>query len=229
MIDDEYLFLETIHSKIKSQFELNGLSCLIDLYTDAKLLNLCKKYDVYFLDIEMPKIDGFQLATQIKKVFPLAIIVFITVKSELVYESYKVHPFDFIRKELLDISLNRTIDEIIDYLNIFVYQYEYKKRKMNISIKDIIYIEKHLNYIFIYIYEGSKKKLLKQRKTISKVYEELNNNRQFFIQINESTIVNIKFILSIKNNECRLIDNTLLYISRGYLPIVHKMYYTILR
>ena len=113
-------------------------------------------------------------------------------------------------------------------LNVVTYHYKYRELKIDLSINQISYIEKQFNYIFIHVCYGSKESILKQRKIIQDIYKEFNSVKYTFIQINESIIINVRFIFSIQHNECKLIDGTLLYISRGYLQSVHSLYYTML-
>lgn len=229
VIDDDSAFLEIFKSKIGEQFRLNHLSCIIDSFADPKQLDLNVKYDVYFLDIEMPDIDGFKLAAQIGKMHPSSYIIFVTAKSELAYISYDLHPFDFIYKGLIDETLAKKIKSLISQFNLYTYRYEYKNVQSDISVNRIIYIEKYLNYIYIHIQNGSKELVMKQRKSIGKVYEELNEIQALFIRINESVLVNKQFIAMIQEKECRLVNHQTLTISRYYLSKVKSMYYTISR
>ena len=44
-------------------------------------------YDIIFLDIEMPEVDGMQLAKLIRETLPDSIIIFLTSKSSMTIES----------------------------------------------------------------------------------------------------------------------------------------------
>ena len=60
----------------------------------------------------MPQVSGLELAKKYKKRHENALIIFITSHNELVYKACNIHPFDFIRKENLDIEMPDVLEEI---------------------------------------------------------------------------------------------------------------------
>ena len=58
-----------------------------------------KNYDAVFIDIDMPMMNGIDFANQYAIKVLRYIYNFVTNYSELVFDTFKVHPFDFIRKE----------------------------------------------------------------------------------------------------------------------------------
>ena len=57
--------------------------------------------DILFLDIEMPGMDGFEVAIKIKERQPLCKIIMATGRDDLMKESFKVAPFRFVSKPFL--------------------------------------------------------------------------------------------------------------------------------
>ena len=57
------------------------------------------EYDLYILDIEMPDTNGLEVAEKIKELYPYAIIMLHSKRNDLVFESFKVGVFFFIRKD----------------------------------------------------------------------------------------------------------------------------------
>lgn len=107
--DDEIKTLENIATMIKDKFssmniEGNYNTCN---YPEELLKILDKeKIDVLFLDIDMPKISGMDIGQYILNKSMDTLLIFVTSHDALVYESFKYHPFGFIRKSHLE-------DEII--------------------------------------------------------------------------------------------------------------------
>jgi len=54
--------------------------------------------DVVFLDIDMPKLDGLELALRIQEKCLSVIIIFVTAYTQYALESFKAHPFDYLLK-----------------------------------------------------------------------------------------------------------------------------------
>ena len=85
LIDDEFDIILTLKGI------LEGAGFKVDSYTDTLLaLNNYKInfYDLVILDIRMPKMDGFQLYTKIRKKEPKVKISFLTA-SEFYYEEFR--------------------------------------------------------------------------------------------------------------------------------------------
>ena len=60
---------------------------------------------ILFLDIDMPKINGFKLAEYLCKHYPETIIIFVSSYEEFVYSSFEYCPFRFLRKSHLEQEL----------------------------------------------------------------------------------------------------------------------------
>jgi len=97
IIDDEQPSLDEIAWLLKqySDFELVGLETNPLRALDA--IVKCPP-DVIFLDIDMPKLDGLELALRIQEKCPGVIIIFVTAYTQYALESFKAHPFDFLLK-----------------------------------------------------------------------------------------------------------------------------------
>lgn len=72
-------------------------------------------FDIVFLDIKMPDMNGFEVAKRIRLLSEKTYIVFITTESGLVYDAFDYRPFWFIPKENSDI-LKSKIASVISKL-----------------------------------------------------------------------------------------------------------------
>ena len=93
VVDDTELFAINISSRINNYVIDNiKLDCeyIIDSTSDLIMSN---NYDTYFLDIDMPNCNGFDLAKKIIEIKPKAIIIFVTAHDGLVYNSFDLNPF----------------------------------------------------------------------------------------------------------------------------------------
>ncbi len=99
--DDDERILVQMAEVIKKEFAKAGEKAETSTFSVPKLLldsNRTGSFDIIFLDIDMPDIDGIEAAGIIKKQNPNTLVIFVTSKDELVYKSFEVHPFGFIRK-----------------------------------------------------------------------------------------------------------------------------------
>ena len=58
-------------------------------------------YDVLFLDIDMPSLNGIELAQNYLQNHDDTTIIFITNKYDLVFNAFSVHPLISLKKKIL--------------------------------------------------------------------------------------------------------------------------------
>lgn len=210
-----------VREKIDKEFNLE----IFQLSTDLKITQ--DFFDVYLLDIDMPVMNGIELAEKIRNVNPEGYIIFITNHDNLVFNSFKVNPFYFVRKSALTNDLILALDLLLEDIN--------KKRKtvlikvnneiISLQINEIVCIEKMKNYVVI---KCNKNREYKYRKSISKFEEEIKDTR--LIRIHNSILVNLQYVNKIENNELYIDYNNLkLPISRLKNKYVKSKYIDYLR
>lgn len=100
--DDEREVGEYLRKTLIKKFEENFVSVEVELFDDGqqflKMFASHYHYDVVFLDIDMPGQNGIEVCRSIRGTSPECICVFISNKAELVFQSFEVQPFRFIRK-----------------------------------------------------------------------------------------------------------------------------------
>ena len=100
--DDNETDIKYIGKIIKKEFAAHNINCELSLHTDAKSLldvNQSQPFDVIFLDLDMPRLNGMDAASQLNKSNSAAEIIFVTNHDELVYKAYKFKALGFIRKK----------------------------------------------------------------------------------------------------------------------------------
>lgn len=116
LVDD----VPDINTALKVVLERAGFS--VDAFDDPiNALNEFKPgyYDLVILDVKMPKMDGFELYLEIKKVDEKVKVCFLTA-SELYYEMFREGKYPkidkdlFIRKPIANSELLRKINSILD-------------------------------------------------------------------------------------------------------------------
>ena len=73
---------------------------------------LREKPDVVFLDIDMPQINGLELALKIQSNLPAVIIVFVTAYAQYALEAFRVYPLDYILKPVDETRFASTIEHV---------------------------------------------------------------------------------------------------------------------
>lgn len=137
IVDDEAVIRRTFKSVLEMEpYEVDeavdGYDCLVKVKQ--------KKYDVIFMDIKMPRIDGLEVLDQLQTVSPDSSVVMISGHGniETAVESVKKGAFDFIAKPL---DLNRihiTIRNALDRSNLVSETKVLRRRVSQTKVQEII-------------------------------------------------------------------------------------------
>lgn len=194
--DDETEMTDYISDKLREYYPED---CEIRKYKDGEsLLADSRKqlFDALFLDIDMPGLDGMELAKRIRENNQYVKIVFVTNKDNLVYDTIKYVPFRFIRKTYLEDELPEAAEALQDSIaksNAAVI-FNTKDGEICVQICDIVYAEVMNHTITVYLTES--------KLTISKSMDELESElgKFGFLRTHKSFLVNHIHIVLIKQN-----------------------------
>lgn len=95
--DDDVEFLK----QLENDFYVYFKDRIFELETKCLYQNFVdlQKYDICFLDIDLKSVDGIALAKRLKTYNSKLIIVFVSQREDLVFHTFSVQPFQFIRKK----------------------------------------------------------------------------------------------------------------------------------
>lgn len=213
IVDDELIFAQSFRNILEKR--LFDTMQLLNIFTDTDgFIASKRKYDIVFLDIEMPKITGLELAKKYKN--ENTYIVFVTNRDDLVFEAYNTtNSLGFIRKTHLEKDLNVIIQRMHKEFN----------ENTCISIKDgdslvkirssdIRYIEKIAHNVILHTADTS----LSMRKSMSETEEMLKPHG--FFRVHAGYIVNLDHIALIRPTEILLQCGSKIPVSRKNLKLV---------
>lgn len=223
-VDDEPLALELMESYIS---QVPGLE-LKETFSDAiSAWGYIQKspVDLVFLDIQMPDINGTQLARSLNRRQPM--VIFTTAFSKYAVEGFNVDavdyllkPFDFDRF-LVAVNKAREFKEMHDSVKVYTedsaifVKSDYQNVKIN--TRDIIYIEGFDDYIRLHLESGKNIFTLMSLKSIMEKLPEKD-----FIRIHRSYIVSVRKIQRIYNQMIQL-EGIELPIGKSYVDSVKKI------
>ena len=110
--------------------------------------------DVVLLDIDMPEMNGFEVASLLQKRKEDILILFVTSHEDKVYQSYDYHPFWFIRKSHMH-DLQVVIPKLLRKIDVeeerkrLTFNLKAENCVVEIDINTVIYIESYKNDIII--------------------------------------------------------------------------------
>lgn len=223
VVDDQCDCLNEISVIISNFYFKYGISCKIDTFPKPELLLFEIKesmhYDIYILDIEMPKINGLELAGKIRQIDSEGYIIFITSHLEFMMEGYDYNAYQYIPKGKMKEKLPITLKSLQKRLEIDTekyYQISTNYRYEKILYKDLFYVYKdQKNAVFV-----TRNEKISIRETLKNIYKQLEKKE--FILIDRGYIVNIVHIMRISQNNIFLRNNERLKISRTYADKVKE-------
>ncbi|MDL2276660.1 LytTR family DNA-binding domain-containing protein, partial [Breznakia sp. OttesenSCG-928-G09] len=182
-----------------------------------------REYDLYFLDIDMPNLNGFELATKIQEQYPNTILLFVSNHNEFVYDSFKFDAFFFVRKDHFESDMKDALKLANEKLLRKEKRYilENKGDKRTIPYNDILYFEKLKNKIRIKTMNHGDFYELQSMKGLQ---QKINLKELGFCLISAGTCVNLNSIVRLNGNDVFLKGDISLIASRRYLPELKHEY-----
>lgn len=178
--DDEKVYADLIYNYINRIITKSSVSVSIMKYNDAHALikeNSIHTFDIMFLDIDMPKVSGFDISKVIRETSSQTYIVFVSAKHELVYSSFEYNPFYFICKTNPK-TLYRELDHVLEKLMMHFQQNrkiiinDTAQGKIIIKLQDVLYIKSDKHYLQYFVVNRSDPYL--ERGTINDVSIKLS-------------------------------------------------------
>ncbi|MCR5365555.1 MAG: LytTR family DNA-binding domain-containing protein [Prevotella sp.] len=220
IVDDEPLAVRLLESYVEKTPDLTLLASFTD---SINALNAVKeqKPDLLFLDIQMPNMDGMELAHSLPEETR---VVFTTAFKEYAFESYEVNALDFLLKP---IRYNKFIAAVDKARKLHTPQASTPQSEtpntvfirvdgewQNINIDDIVYVNGMKDYVLFYL--DNQPKALITHLTMKAVEEMLPKEK--FLRVHRSYIVAIDKISKVDRNDCIYIGEEIIHIPDGYLP-----------
>jgi two-component system LytT family response regulator len=234
IVDDEPLGRERVRSLCG---QLENLTVLGEAGEGAGALEMIRRLqpDIVFLDIQMPEMDGIQVAEALQS-SDMPVVVFVTAYDEYAIRAFELHAVDYLLKPFDLDRFSTAVDRarerrasglekealaplLEDLRDRPRYPVRLSVRNRDtirlVRIEEIDWIGSAGNYVEIHV--GKETHLLRQ--TMTAMENSLDPDR--FIRIHRTTIVNIERIKQIRTlfkgeHQVQLLDGTRLTLSRGY-------------
>lgn len=231
--DDNKSMLEFIYTQVAENLNYCGTTYEISTFLNGNefvIQHESAPFDVVFLDIKMPDIDGFEVAKRIRSSSDKTQIIFVTTEDSLVYDSFDYQPFYFIPKtnlETLKSKLKSVIKKFVERTA--------QNRKIRLLLPhgeekyiysdSILYAFSNSNYLNIIC--GVE--IINIREKINVFFEKLP--QQTFARIHNRYIVNMHQIAAVDFSQLKIImqNETILDISRAYKQAFLEQYNTFQR
>jgi len=179
-------------------------------------------FDVIFLDIYMPGLNGIETARKIRTIMKDVIIIFVSSSNEHYPEAYDVFAFNYIIKPINPIKLNNILEQALLNINkdrMQQIQFTYKAINYRVLCRDILYIESRDKIILFHL---SNKTTLKCYAKLDEILKDLPN--ESFIRCHQSFVVNVVHVSEMAESHFRS-GQSVINISKRYQKLSKDKYY----
>lgn len=205
--DDDAIFLQREEQRIRQELDELGMECNIETFTEVSSLmdnlNSGTKYHLFFLDIEMPSMDGITFSRTMELHRSDALVVIVSGFDELVFQAFEARPFRYVRKTSFEDEIKRVVQDGIRELAFLTEnrQVQFTCENGDITmfqIEDIIYVEAFGKYCTFV--------LQKERVSLRIRFQEAERKLQSsgFLKPHRSYLVNARYIYTVRREEVLL-------------------------
>lgn len=160
-----------------------------------------EQFSLVFLDVEMPEMDGFELASKLYMDMPGIHLIFVSNHEHFVFDAYEYAPFWFVRKSSLEQDMYRALERYIQLTSGLRITYKVKDKKgyKEVNIKDILCVESTKHTLTFRTVQGLN---LKKYGSLKIVENELESYG--FLRIHKSCLVNQRHVQRVEKQDVLL-------------------------
>ncbi len=239
IIDDEQEAREVLISMLNKIHDVEIVTEAADV--DSGIVKFLEYVpDIVFLDVQMPRKDGFAFVEDLHTSLADTTIIFITAYQQYAIDAIKHSAFDFLLKPVAPVELIKTIERYKEKKNLEKPDINRLLKKLNKNHKiklntrtgfelvnpvDIIYIEAESNYAHIHLVLDREFVVTQTMKNLKKILEEYVP----FLQVSRSAVINTDYLMSLDRvqRKCKLITGSRTYelkVSRNRLKEFDKIF-----
>lgn len=213
--DDEKNYTDIIGKMLEIYAEKNGQDFVIKKYTKPlQLMQVLKEeFQIFFLDIEMPAMNGIELVDVIRRHDEKSIILFVSFHNEYLGVGYKYDVQNFITKPITQVQINCEMNRALRKLNTFEHKYITLKNEngyFKLFLSDIEYIKTVNRKVLFHLRNGEWVSGYFKMKDLEKRLKPF-----FFIRCHNGIIVNVDCVESLQDLMITLYSGEKIYIARS--------------
>lgn len=180
------------------------------------------KYDLLFLDVLMPNMNGIDLIRELQRTNPHILFVLTSSNNTFATDGYGISAFDFLPKPIepyrLGYIMGRTVAKI-DSQRTETFIVETEEQTFRLAYSDVVYFESKANYTFIHTITGD------ELKTRSPLKTYLDKCPDCFVRISRNCIVNINCVGSYDPYTVKILKSDVcLPLSKSAYPKVVELF-----
>lgn len=213
LIDDNPQDMQTLRGHIDTYAEKTGETFSIEQFSDGLLFldHFAGNYDVIFMDIEMPHLNGIDVARKMRQADLLVALIFVTNMAKYAVSGYEVGAIDYMVKPVSYPALRDKLSRAIASTardrgaSLLIHNGDAVTR---LRVMDIYYLEKDKNYIVFHTEQG----VFRQKGAMTEYAQQLAESG--FSKCAAGCLVNLWRVKRLSKENVWVDDGTCLPIAR---------------
>lgn len=230
--DDEEIYIDHICRYLETYENESGNKIVVSRYVSGfhlleDLRGGSRKYDILFLDVDMPVVQGIDVAMEVRKFDKDTPICFVTSYENYAFQAFQADATGYLVKPVKYAEFKRMIDKCTTQIQ---YTRERKEVKESyfcmrrgsgetmIPVSSIQYIEKKRNQCVFHLDSGE----VTCYDTLASVYGKLDHNH--FYYAHQGYIVNFDRMIEVQREKILLAEGAEIPMSRRYYKDLRKLH-----
>ncbi|MCI2956858.1 LytTR family DNA-binding domain-containing protein [Agromyces atrinae] len=214
VVEDDPSSLDRLVAHIDRFRSERGEAFHVSTFTDgAELIRHYRPtFDVLLLDIRMERVDGLTAARRIREVDPEVVIIFVTASPQYAIHGYEVSALSYLLKPLSYAAFAQELERVLLRLR------RRERRHLllttsdgahhRVDVVDVLYLESVGHHVLVHTTHADHDVVT----TLKRLESELDGAG--FHRCNNGYLVNLRHVVGVVGNECRLRNGVALQISR---------------
>ena len=200
IVEDERSAAAALEEHLSRFSKENGAQFSVQLFPDAMdfLENYHPDYQIVFMDIEMPFLNGMDAAKRLREIDPVVALVFITNMAQFAIKGYEVEALGFVLKPVSYYRFSSLLQKILRRLDVRQEQgltIRTPNSMVRIPAYKVLYVSVEDHLLLYHTDDG----IIEAWGSLKTALDELPEDQ--FVQINKSCIVNLRHIKGLSGNK----------------------------
>ncbi len=229
--DDDADILSVVSGAIVSNFAKHDITAVVELFSRAKDLEgrmRERDFELLFLDIDMPGMDGITFAQKLRAGNSRTQIIFVSNREDKVFDALRTNPGGFIRK-------SRFLEDVSAVVAQWIKNHPREERaKLVVQSRENTVIVPLDNIFYIecqdktqYLHAANLTEPVEMRRSMQELEDALLPVG--FLRIHKGYLVNYKFVRRLENTEAVLINGERIPMSRRRVQEIRNQYLVLMQ
>lgn len=212
IVEDNKAAMEKLQGYLQRYAQENEEKIDIAVFGDALafLDSYRRIYDMVFMDIDLPFIDGMEAAQRLREIDQQVVLIFVTNMAQFAVKGYEVDALDYLVKPVhygdFQMKLHRAVSRLKDAQEAILVQRQ--SGMVRLKVQEISYVEVHGHTLVFHTDTGK----INGSGTLHELEDKLKNKG--FLRCNKCYLVNQRHIAAVQGYTLVMAHGEELQISR---------------